>query len=73
MTKVNKCEECGAAVDSSSHLFWHCKRPKEVCKASNIELETNLVEIHEFLDLVWYARIVKQMSDQAQAQLLMTT
>ena len=39
---------------------------------SNIEFKSKLVEIHEFLDLVWYARNVKQMSDQALAQLFMT-
>ena len=56
----------------SGHLFRHCKRAKEVWLASDIELETNLLEIHEFMDLVWYARNVKQMTDQALAQLFMT-
>lgn len=72
MTRDNICEECGAAVESLSHLFWHYKRSKEVWKASDIELETNLVDIHLFLDIVWYAQIVKQMSDQTLAQLVMT-
>ena len=58
-------------MESSGHLFWHCKRGKEVWLASDLELETNLVEIHEFIDLVWYARTVKQTTDQALAQLFM--
>lgn len=71
VTKDNICEKCGAAVDSTSHLFWHYKRAKEVWIASNIELDTNMVEIREFLGLVWYSWNVKQMFDQALAQLFM--
>lgn len=59
VTQNEVCEECGVAVESSGHLFWHCTRAQEVWKASNLGLEANLMEIHEFIDLVWYARTVK--------------
>lgn len=71
VTQDNVCEECGVAMESSGHLFWHCTRAQEVWKASNLGLKANLGEIHEFIDLVWYARNVKQMDVQALAQLFM--
>ncbi|KAK9987390.1 hypothetical protein SO802_032341 [Lithocarpus litseifolius] len=51
LTQDDVCEECGVAVESLSHLFWHCVRAQEVWKASNLGLEADLVEIHEFIDL----------------------
>ena len=71
VTQDDVCEECGVGVESSGHLFWHCRRAQEVWKASNLGLEAVLGEIHEFIDLVWYARNVKQMDTQALAQLFM--
>ncbi|KAL0002584.1 hypothetical protein SO802_016365 [Lithocarpus litseifolius] len=67
----NVCEECGVAVESSGYLFWHCSRAHEVWKASNLGLEIGFGKVHEFIDLVWYARNVKQMDAQALAQLFM--
>ena len=69
VTQDNVCEECWVVVESSSHVFWHCVRAEEVWTTANVELGSDLVEIHEFIDLVWYARNVKQMSDQALAHL----
>ena len=71
VTQDDVCEECGVGVESSGHLFWHCSRAQEVWKASNLGLEAVLGEIHEFIDLVWYARNVKQMDTQALAQFFM--
>nr|POF21129.1 hypothetical protein CFP56_06930 [Quercus suber] len=65
----NICEECGVAVESSGHVFWHCARAKEVWSAANVEFGTDLGVVSEFLDLVWYARSVKQWSSQALASL----
>nr|POF03540.1 putative ribonuclease h protein [Quercus suber] len=65
----NICEECGVAVESSGHVFWHCARAKEVWSAANVEFGADLGVVSEFLDLVWYARLVKQWSSQALASL----
>ena len=46
------CEECGVAVESSSHVFWQCARVKEVWTTTNVELGTELGEVSEFIDLV---------------------
>ena len=71
VTQDNVCEECRVAVESSGHLFWHCSRAQKVWKALNLGLKAVFEEIHEFIDLVWYARNVKQMDAQALAQLFM--
>lgn len=63
----NICEECGVDVESLGHVFWHCARAKEVWSAANVEFGADLGEVSEFLDLVWYARNVKQWSFQALA------
>nr|POE70078.1 udp-glucuronate 4-epimerase 3 [Quercus suber] len=63
------CDECGIEVESSGHVFWHCARAKEVWSAANVEFGADLGEVCEFLDLVWYARNVKQWSFQALAGL----
>ena len=68
LTPDSICEECGAAVESSGHVFWHCARAKEVWSAANVEFGAD-VEFGEFLDLVWFARNVKQWSAQALAGL----
>ena len=52
-------EECGVAVESSGHVFWHCARAKEVWSAANVEFGADLGEVSEFLNLVWYAWNVK--------------
>ena len=52
VTQDNVCEECGVEVESSGHVFWHCVGAKEVWTAANVELGNDLVEIHEFIDLV---------------------
>ena len=61
------CEECGVAVESLGHVFWHYARAKEVWLAANVELGAEVGEVGELLDLVWYARNVKQWSAQALA------
>nr|XP_023884938.1 uncharacterized protein LOC111997115 [Quercus suber] len=38
------CDECGIAVESSGHVFWHCARAKEVLSAANVEFEADLGE-----------------------------
>ena len=67
VTPYSICEECGVAVESSNHVFWHYARAKEVWLATNVELGVEVGEVNEFLDLVWYARNVKQWSAQALA------
>ena len=52
-------EESGEVVESSSHVFWHYARAKEVWLAANVEFGADLGEVSEFLDLVWYAWNVK--------------
>ena len=52
-------EESGEVVESSSHVFWHYARAKEVWSAANVEFGANLGEFSEFLDLVWYVWNVK--------------
>lgn len=52
VTQDNVCEECGVAVESSGHVFWHCVRAKEVWTAANMELGNDLVEINKSIDLL---------------------
>ncbi|XP_075656739.1 uncharacterized protein LOC142626904 [Castanea sativa] len=64
----NVCEECGT-VESSAHVLWHCARAKEVWTAANVDFGSDLGEVREFIDLLWYARNMKQWSAQDLAQL----
>ena len=47
-------------MESSSHVLWQCARAKEVWTTANMDLGTNLGEVREFIDLVGYARNMKQ-------------
>ena len=47
-------------MESLSHVLWQCARAKEVWTVANMDLGTNLGEVREFIDLVGYARNMKQ-------------
>lgn len=50
--------------------FWHCERAKAVWSAMGL---ATMDRVPEFMDLVWYARNVKQMTDHSLASLITTT
>ena len=56
-------------MESSGYVLWQCARAKEVWTAANLVLGSELGEVSEFLDLVWYAWNVKQCFAQALARL----
>ena len=56
-------------MESTAHVLWHCDKAKEVWTAANINLGPDVGEVREFIDLVWYARNVKQWSVQELARL----
>ena len=49
----------GVDVESTAHVLGHCAKAKKVWTATNIDLGTDLEEVREFINLVWYARNVK--------------
>ena len=46
-------------MESMAHVLWHCAKAKEVWTAANIDLSSDVGEVREFIDLVWYAQNVK--------------
>ena len=62
ITQDDVCDECGTVVESTAHVLWHCAKAKEVWTAANIDLGSDVGEVRDFIDLVWYALNVKQWS-----------
>ena len=42
-------------MESTAHVLWHCTKAKEVWTAANIDLGSDVGEVRDFIDLVWYA------------------
>ena len=49
-------------MESTAHVLWHYSKAKEVWTAANIDLGSDVGEVRDFIDLVWYALNVKQWS-----------
>ena len=56
-------------MESTTHVLWHCAKAKAVWTATNIDLGSDVGEVRDFIDLVWYALNVKQWSVQELARL----
>ena len=62
ITADNICEVCGNFEQTTAHVLWHCHRAKEMWKEIGLDMDKIMDGCLEFLDLLWYARIVKQWS-----------
>ena len=72
VSQDNLCEVCGDYEETSGHLFWQCSRAKEVWTEAGFAQDKIMDRCPEFLDLLWYARNVKNWSDE-DIRLMATT
>ena len=72
ITPDNICEVRGNFEETTGHVLWHCYRGKEVWKEVGLDTDKVMDKCPEFLDLVWYARNVKQWSKE-DIRLMVTT
>ena len=49
-------------------MLWHCHRAKEVWKEIGLDMDKIMDGCPEFLDLLWYARNVKQWPETAYSK-----
>ena len=64
ITTDNICEVCGNFEETTTHVLWNCHRAKEVWKEISLDTDKVMNRCSEFLDLLWYARNVKQWPEE---------
>ena len=64
ITADNICEVCGNFEETTAHVLWNCHRAKEVWKEISLDTDKVMNRCSEFLDLLWYARNVKQWPEE---------
>ena len=72
ITADNICEICGNFEETTAHVLWNCNHAKELWKEMSLETDKVMERCPEFLDLLWYARNVKQWPKE-DIGLLVTT
>ena len=72
ITADNTCKVCGNFEETTGHLLWHCHRAKEVWKEVRLDTDKVMDKCPEFLDLLWYARNVKQWPEEDVGLMVMT-
>ncbi|XP_030964645.1 uncharacterized protein LOC115985893 [Quercus lobata] len=72
ITPDSICEVCGNFEETTSHVLWHCHRAKEVWKEVGLDTDKVMDKCPEFIDLVWYARNVKQWTEEDIGLMVMT-
>ncbi|XP_023891683.1 uncharacterized protein LOC112003714 [Quercus suber] len=66
------CEVCGNFKETKDHVLWHCYPAKEVWKEVGLDTEKVMDKCPKFLDLVWYARNMKQWLEEDIRLMVMT-
>jgi len=72
ITTDNTCEVCGSFEETIGHVLWHCHHAKEVWKEVSLDTDKVMGKCPEFLDLLWYARNVKQWPEEDVGLMEMT-
>ena len=49
----DQCEECNLALESSNHLFWTCKRARELWECLKLVLRFTSDQVCYFKDMLW--------------------
>ena len=60
VTPGSICEVFGNFEETTGHLLWHYYHTKEVWKEVSLDMNKVMDRCPKFLDLLWYARNVKQ-------------
>ena len=47
------CEKCNLAAENSNHLFWTCKRARELWECSKLVLPFTSDQVFSFKDMLW--------------------
>nr|POE67812.1 hypothetical protein CFP56_29351 [Quercus suber] len=58
--------------ETTGHVLWHCHRAKEVWKELSLDTDKIMDRCPEFLDLLWYARNVKQWTEEEVCLMVLT-
>ncbi|XP_030936394.1 uncharacterized protein LOC115961575 [Quercus lobata] len=70
MLQDDQCEESNAASEKSNHLFWTCKRAREMWESSKLVMQFTAEQNCSFKDLLWSLCMEVESSPELVAKMV---